>query len=91
MVEGLWVEGGTFGRGGCWAEGAVGQRGLLSGGVRWAEGAGRQREQWKEGAIVLRERSDCLAASEVSRAVQDRAPRSEAQRSAVQTARNLII
>ena len=35
----------------------------------------------------LRERSDRLAASEASRAVQDRAPRSEAQRSAVQTAR----
>ena len=38
----------------------------------------------------LRERSDRLAASGASRAVQDRAPRSEAQRSAVQTARELI-
>ena len=36
---------------------------------------------------MLRERSDRLAASEASRAVQDWAPRSEAQRSAVQTAR----
>ena len=38
----------------------------------------------------LRERSDRLAASGASRAVEDWAPRSAAQRSAVQTARIFI-
>ena len=59
-------------------------------GSRWAEGTGGQREPvgrgswWAEEAIGLRERSDRLAASGASRAVQDRALRSKAQRSAVQ-------
>ena len=61
-------------------------------GMGWAESGGRAEGaivlKEREGVIGLRERSDRLAASVASRAVQDRAPRSEAQQSAVQTARN---
>ena len=39
-----------------------------------------QRGQWAEEVIGVREGSDCLAASEASRAVQDRALWSEAER-----------
>ena len=50
--------------------------------MRWAERAGVGRggwwAEWAEGGIGLRERSDRLAASEASRAVQDRDPWSEA-------------
>ena len=59
--------GGWMGRVGGRERGWGGQRGM-----GWAERGG------VEGAIGLRERSNCLAASEVSRAVQDRAPRSGA-------------
>ena len=64
-------------------------------GMGWAESGGRAEGaivlKEREGVIGLRERSDRLAASVASRAVQDRAPRSEAQRSAVQTARKFIM
>ena len=41
-------------------------------------GLSGQKGPWAEGGIGLRERSDRLAASEASRAVQDRDPWSEA-------------
>ena len=59
--------GGWMGRVGGRERGWGGQRGM-----GWAERGG------VEGAIGLRERSNRLAASEESRAVQDRAPRSGA-------------
>ena len=63
--------------------------------VGWVEGFGLGKGRWggqkgvglAEEASGLRERSDRLAASGASRAVEDWAPRSAAQRSAVRTAR----
>ena len=78
-------------RGVDWAEREGREGWVESGWDRQRGGRGGQRgvgfAEELMGREGLRERSDCLAASEASRAVQDRAPRSKAQRSAVQTAR----
>ena len=48
-------------------------------GGQCTEGGDGQRKRWAEGAVGLREQSDCLATSRESGAVQDRVLRSAAR------------